>query len=97
MAISPSGRKRTCYTDVIATIYSKILEDIENVGNRGGGSSGDDGVCYCCFSLTTLIDVTRTLEYLAHLGYMYEHDNQLSAIYGELSLILSSVVVVVDS
>lgn len=33
------------------------------------------------WTLTTLIDVTRTLEYLAHLGYMYEHDNQLSAIY----------------
>jgi Ras family protein T1 len=33
------------------------------------------------WTLTTLEDVTRTLEYLAHLGYMYEHDSQLSAIY----------------
>ena len=43
-------------------------------------------MCVLVFRLTTLIDVTRTLEYLAHLGYMYEHDNQLSAIYGTSSL-----------
>lgn len=34
------------------------------------------------FRLTTLIDIKKTLEYLAYLGYMYEHDNQLSAIHG---------------
>jgi len=33
------------------------------------------------WTLTTLIDVSRTMEYLAYLGYMYEHDNQLSAIH----------------
>lgn len=33
------------------------------------------------WTLTTLIDVKKTLEYLAYLGYMYEHDNQLSAIH----------------
>lgn len=35
------------------------------------------------FRLSTLLDVPRTLEYLAYLGYMYEHDSQLSAIHGE--------------
>jgi len=35
------------------------------------------------FRLTTLIDVKKTMEYLAYLGYMYEHDNQLSAIHGK--------------
>jgi Ras family protein T1 len=33
------------------------------------------------WTLTTLTDVKKTLEYLAYLGYMYEHDNQLSAIH----------------
>jgi len=33
--------------------------------------------------LTTLIDVKKTMEYLAYLGYMYEHDSQLSAIHGK--------------
>ncbi|XP_013394373.1 mitochondrial Rho GTPase 1-A isoform X3 [Lingula anatina] len=32
------------------------------------------------WTLTTLLDVPRTLENLAYLGYMYEHDTQLSAI-----------------
>lgn len=31
--------------------------------------------------LTTVLDVPRTLEYLAYLGYMYEHDSQVSAIH----------------
>ena len=29
------------------------------------------------------MDVPRTLEYLAYLGYMYENESQLSAIEGE--------------
>ncbi|XP_064631820.1 mitochondrial Rho GTPase 1-like isoform X2 [Lineus longissimus] len=33
------------------------------------------------WTLTTLLDVTRTMEYFAHLGYMYEHENQLSAVH----------------
>ncbi|KAK2165693.1 hypothetical protein LSH36_46g02053 [Paralvinella palmiformis] len=33
------------------------------------------------WTLTTLLDVSKTTEYLAYLGYMYEHDNQLSAIH----------------
>lgn len=33
------------------------------------------------WTLTTLVDVHKTMEYLAYLGYMYEHDNQLSAIH----------------
>lgn len=33
------------------------------------------------WTLTTLLDVPRTLEYLAYLGFMYEHDSQLSAIH----------------
>ncbi|XP_069122733.1 mitochondrial Rho GTPase 1-A-like isoform X2 [Argopecten irradians] len=32
------------------------------------------------WGLTTLLDVPRTVEYLAYLGYHYHHDNQLSAI-----------------
>ena len=32
--------------------------------------------------LTSYLDVQRVLEYLAYLGYMYEHDTQLSAIHG---------------
>ena len=39
-------------------------------------------IVFCNFRLTTLIDVKKTLEYLAYLGYMYEHDSQLSAIHG---------------
>ena len=35
------------------------------------------------FRLSTLLDVSRSLEYLAYLGYMYEHDSQLSAIHGK--------------
>ncbi len=34
------------------------------------------------FRLSTYLDVQRVLEYLAYLGYMYEHDTQLSAIHG---------------
>ncbi|ELT87672.1 hypothetical protein CAPTEDRAFT_218919 [Capitella teleta] len=33
------------------------------------------------WALTTHTDVSKTLEHLAYLGYMYEHDNQLSAIH----------------
>ena len=33
-------------------------------------------------SLTTVLDVRQTLEYLAYLGYMYDNENQLSAIRG---------------
>lgn len=47
--------------------------------------------CYYNFRLTTLIDVKKTMEYLAYLGYMYEHDNQLSAIHGLSSLSLSFI------
>ncbi|XP_048256694.1 mitochondrial Rho GTPase 1-like isoform X1 [Haliotis rufescens] len=32
------------------------------------------------WTLTTLLDVPRTLEYLGHLGYHYHHETQLSAI-----------------
>lgn len=32
------------------------------------------------FRLTTLLDVPRTIEYLAYLGYQYLNDSQLSAI-----------------
>lgn len=32
------------------------------------------------WALTTLLDVPRTLEYLAYLGYHYHHDSQLSAL-----------------
>ncbi|OPL33659.1 mitochondrial 1 rho gtpase, partial [Mytilus galloprovincialis] len=30
--------------------------------------------------LTTLLDVPRTIEFLAYLGYQYLHDSQVSAI-----------------
>ncbi|XP_038068688.1 mitochondrial Rho GTPase 1-A-like isoform X1 [Patiria miniata] len=39
--------------------------------------------CLSQWTLTTLLDVSRTLEYLAYFGYRYvmaEHENQLSAI-----------------
>ena len=39
-------------------------------------------VSFFRFRITTLLDVPRSLEYLAYLGYMYEHENQLSAIQG---------------
>lgn len=32
------------------------------------------------WTLTTLLDVPRTLEYLAHLGYLYHHDSTLTAV-----------------
>jgi Ras family protein T1 len=40
------------------------------------------------WALSTHTDVSKTLEHLAYLGYMYEHDNQLSAIHGLSKLIL---------
>ena len=43
--------------------------------------------------LTTLLDVSRTLEYLAYFGYRYvmaEHENQLSAIIGKSSKFLAT-------
>lgn len=33
------------------------------------------------WTLTTLLDVPRTLEFLAYLGYHYHHDSQLSAVH----------------
>lgn len=33
--------------------------------------------------LTTLLDVPRTLEFLAYLGYHFYHDSQLSAVHGQ--------------
>ncbi|XP_005102389.1 mitochondrial Rho GTPase 1-A isoform X1 [Aplysia californica] len=33
------------------------------------------------WTLTTLLDVTRAIEFLAYLGYNYQHDSQLSAIH----------------
>ncbi|GFR86259.1 mitochondrial Rho GTPase [Elysia marginata] len=33
------------------------------------------------WTLTTLLDVTRAVEFLAYLGYNYQHENQLSAIH----------------
>lgn len=35
------------------------------------------------FRLTTLLDVPRTIEFLAYLGYQYLHDSQVSAIQGK--------------
>ena len=38
------------------------------------------------YRLTTLLDVNRTLEYLAYFGYRYvmaDHENQLSAMIGK--------------
>lgn len=33
------------------------------------------------WTLTTLLDVPRTMEFLAYLGYHYHHDSQLSAVH----------------
>lgn len=33
------------------------------------------------WTLTTLLDIPRTLEFLAYLGYHYHHDSQLSAVH----------------
>ncbi|XP_076468830.1 mitochondrial Rho GTPase 1-like isoform X2 [Babylonia areolata] len=33
------------------------------------------------WTLTTLLDVPRTLEFLAYLGYHYDHESQLSAVH----------------
>ena len=37
---------------------------------------------YIYYRLTTLLDVPRTVEFLAYLGYQYLHDSQVSAIQG---------------
>ena len=34
-------------------------------------------------SLQTVLDVGWTLEHLAYLGFMYEHETSLSAIHGK--------------
>ena len=41
--------------------------------------------------LTTLVDVPKSLEHLAYLGYMYEHDNQLSALHGKHAPLTTTV------
>lgn len=39
----------------------------------------------CQWALMTLVDVARTFEYLAYLGYnVYEGESQLSAVQGML-------------
>ena len=35
------------------------------------------------FRLTTYMNPQRTAEYLAYLGYMYDHDSQVSALHSE--------------
>lgn len=41
----------------------------------------------CQWALMTLVDLPRTFEYLAYLGYnVYENESQLSAVVGKKKL-----------